>query len=474
MTKIRSSVPTALHRAVPDFMKWANLREMHGKSAAGKILDLRYDEGEKKFWVRAQVVDDNAWKKVKTGVYRGFSIGGSVLENGIEVVKSASGHAFQRLTNIKVTEISLVDRPSNPDARITLWKGTGLNDVEENQEETVQEQPQAGQETTPPVAATQDVEVIETPVAAPTIEKASKSAPDPQAIVASIQALRNQYELDGSTDAASLLSQAIGNIMTAAGEDGGDDDDDDEDEEGDGTDPDDNTATTTDPSADPADGATPPPAADGKDKKKSDSGNSPMEMASQILDLAKAGRVISTNNLTKIQSIHDAAATIVQAAIDLGASDASTKAKATKKAKAAPTAPPPADPSGDSLANGKASGPTDLAKASGLTDDALEAAFTKAATPLFEKLAESMTALATRLEVVERQPSAGGPVLTPAGEKARVGTSSGVPTDPNSPQARIQALEAQIEATPNAFAKRSLEEQLAYQLIRLEQQKFYS
>ncbi|MFX4427890.1 HK97 family phage prohead protease, partial [Acinetobacter baumannii] len=64
--------------------------------------------------IKGHVVDPVAGKKVKTGVYKGFSIGGKVTARD-EVEKNT-------ITGLRLVEISLVDRPANPDARLTMWK----------------------------------------------------------------------------------------------------------------------------------------------------------------------------------------------------------------------------------------------------------------------------------------------------------------------------------------------------------------
>jgi HK97 family phage prohead protease len=101
------------HEAVSDSLReFANqyiaLKEMHkGLSAAGTTDVLEMDDSG--LWTEATVVDDQAWRKVLTGVYRGFSIGFRILkwieENGVTWI-----------TKLRLREISLVDAPSNPDA----------------------------------------------------------------------------------------------------------------------------------------------------------------------------------------------------------------------------------------------------------------------------------------------------------------------------------------------------------------------
>ena len=60
------------------------------------------------------MVDPVAVLKVQTGVYKGFSIGGTVTARD-DLNKSL-------IKGVKLTEISLVDRPANPDAVFTCFK----------------------------------------------------------------------------------------------------------------------------------------------------------------------------------------------------------------------------------------------------------------------------------------------------------------------------------------------------------------
>jgi HK97 family phage prohead protease len=102
--------------ALPSYMEFANLREMHGKSAAGNVLKASVDE--KGLYIVAKVVDDDAWAKVKAGVYKGFSVGGGIPDDMTET--RADGARI--IKQIQLNEISLVDRPANPKARISFVK----------------------------------------------------------------------------------------------------------------------------------------------------------------------------------------------------------------------------------------------------------------------------------------------------------------------------------------------------------------
>lgn len=103
---------SALQNALEDYMKYANIREMHQPSAVGKTKQANLDK--KGLYIAVKVVDDKAWEKVKEGVYNGFSIGGRVLQQ-----------IDNEITDLKLSEISLVDRPANPDAVFDVWKMDG-------------------------------------------------------------------------------------------------------------------------------------------------------------------------------------------------------------------------------------------------------------------------------------------------------------------------------------------------------------
>ena len=112
----------AMKAAIPDYMKFGAVREMHGSNAAGTAIEINVEDDGRTFF-GAHIVDPVAVTKVKTGVYKGFSIGGSVTARD-ELNKS-------QITGLKLTEISLVDRPANPDAVFTCFKADKPKDGEE-------------------------------------------------------------------------------------------------------------------------------------------------------------------------------------------------------------------------------------------------------------------------------------------------------------------------------------------------------
>lgn len=102
----------AMEGALDGYMKFANIREMHQLSAVGTADEANVDN--KGLWLGAKIVDDVAWKKVKTRVYKGFSIGGAATKRDPRDPK--------KITGLELIEISLVDRPANPEALIEVFK----------------------------------------------------------------------------------------------------------------------------------------------------------------------------------------------------------------------------------------------------------------------------------------------------------------------------------------------------------------
>lgn len=174
--------PSAIEGALADYLQWSNIREMHGNSAVGTALKAEVVDGQ--LMLTAEIVDDGAWEKVKKKVYKGFSIGGRVVKAVLETL--ADGRVIRRILQMVLSEISLVDRPANPEARILLWKADRSR---QERNMTLDE-----------------------------LYELMKAAADPAKIISLIQAARNQCELDGDLPGADLYTQAIALIMQAAGE----------------------------------------------------------------------------------------------------------------------------------------------------------------------------------------------------------------------------------------------------------------
>jgi hypothetical protein len=108
--------PTWLDSAMPAWFKsGGNVREMHGPSAAGVAKEYEVKAGQ--HWIGVHVVDPIAVKKVENRVYQGFSIG-IKSPRVVRDSKAANG----RIIDGQIIEVSLVDRPANPSAKLILAK----------------------------------------------------------------------------------------------------------------------------------------------------------------------------------------------------------------------------------------------------------------------------------------------------------------------------------------------------------------
>ena len=118
-----------LDRAMPDWFKTGgNIREQHSNIAAGVAKE--YEKKKDGHYIHALVVDPISVKKVDTGVLKGFSIG----IKSPRVVRDQTA-ANGRIIDGQIVEVSLVDRPANPNAKLMLAKSVngeqGLTKVEE-------------------------------------------------------------------------------------------------------------------------------------------------------------------------------------------------------------------------------------------------------------------------------------------------------------------------------------------------------
>jgi phage head maturation protease len=103
----------AMKAALPDYMKFANVREMHTAKAAGVAIEATVQDDGRTFF-GAHIIDSEAVKKVRAGVYKGFSIGGKVTSRDLLNKTIING--------LRLSEVSLVDRPANPEATFTFFK----------------------------------------------------------------------------------------------------------------------------------------------------------------------------------------------------------------------------------------------------------------------------------------------------------------------------------------------------------------
>lgn len=113
--------PAWLKSELPTWLAaYGNVREQHNPArAVGKAqsVDLETPVGP---YMAAKIVDDDAWRKVKEGVYNGFSVG---IKNPRIVSDPVAKNG--RIVGGRLIEVSVVDRPANDAAKFVLVKRAG-------------------------------------------------------------------------------------------------------------------------------------------------------------------------------------------------------------------------------------------------------------------------------------------------------------------------------------------------------------
>ena len=99
--------------------KVAPLREMHGLSAAGNVVEFVIDRVNRRIEARSKVTDNAAFQKVLDGTYCGYSMGGKKKMLGYDPASPGV-----RLYEAIPTEISLVDLGCIPGTGITMLNAT--------------------------------------------------------------------------------------------------------------------------------------------------------------------------------------------------------------------------------------------------------------------------------------------------------------------------------------------------------------
>ncbi len=119
----------------PYFQKWSdnayatsggkshgNLRVMHTSKVAGIVASpLGFNDNDKTIQACTKVVDDDEWKKVLTGCYTGFSMGGRYVER--------INKGTEKRYIADPVEISLVDKPCIPTATFEVIKADGSTET---------------------------------------------------------------------------------------------------------------------------------------------------------------------------------------------------------------------------------------------------------------------------------------------------------------------------------------------------------
>jgi uncharacterized protein YifE (UPF0438 family) len=143
-----------LDRAMPHWFKsGGNIREQHSNIAAGVATD--YEAKADGHYISALVVDPVSVKKVETGVLKGFSIG--IKNPRVTRDKSAMNG---RIVDGQIVEVSLVDRPANPNCQLVLAKSASGDETVVQVEDLIETEPLQSEAT---------IAKEDTPVAAETI-----------------------------------------------------------------------------------------------------------------------------------------------------------------------------------------------------------------------------------------------------------------------------------------------------------------
>jgi HK97 family phage prohead protease len=119
------------------FGAWAgNIREQHdAKRVIGKKVSMEFDDANKQILVGAYVSKspdgENAWTKVKEGLFTGFSIGGKIKSIVKEnLTKDGVTSTANRIMDYDLSELSLVDVPACPSAQFVMVKSVNGNTKE--------------------------------------------------------------------------------------------------------------------------------------------------------------------------------------------------------------------------------------------------------------------------------------------------------------------------------------------------------
>lgn len=107
--------PTWLKSAMPAWMEWGNVREMHQPIAAGVGMELT--EIGDDWYLKSKCIDPGTARKIEEGVLKGYSVG---IKNA-KIVRD-NGAPAGRIVGGSVVETSYVDRPCNPTAKMAICK----------------------------------------------------------------------------------------------------------------------------------------------------------------------------------------------------------------------------------------------------------------------------------------------------------------------------------------------------------------
>jgi hypothetical protein len=203
-------------KAAIDYMQWANVREMHEHSAVGTMDQLVHDPVRKVSEGVMHIVDPTAVMKVKSGVYKGTSIGGNKRLDTAHMEK-VGDKSVRRIMDLNLIEVSLVDRPSRPTARLTLLKRSDPETVEVELAEAVAD---ANEATAELKEAIIEAEKVADPEPTPDTAEMEKAASDDLATVhvaiEIVARLIEQESAEGEADQVKPLQAALASLQEFA------------------------------------------------------------------------------------------------------------------------------------------------------------------------------------------------------------------------------------------------------------------
>lgn len=186
----------AMRKAIPEYMKWATIKEMHkSNTAVGVAKSLEVDENGNT-WIECILADKEAILKVKTGTFKGFSLGGD------QVVRDAINKSI--IIGFRMNEISLVDRPANPKAMFSVFK------ADFNENELGNQEPEVAPEVVEPIVAPiveqeQSIETSQVEVA-PVIEEPIVA---PEVVEPEVAPIIENNEVDSETEKGLLTNNEL-------------------------------------------------------------------------------------------------------------------------------------------------------------------------------------------------------------------------------------------------------------------------
>ena len=103
---------------------WQPAGHARQRGEAGKLVEIAFNDEQRRIEVCAKVVDDAEWRKVEEGVSTGFSQGGRYLKRWPDPDEPE----LMRYTAEPV-EVSLVDHPCLPEATFAVVKADGSTEL---------------------------------------------------------------------------------------------------------------------------------------------------------------------------------------------------------------------------------------------------------------------------------------------------------------------------------------------------------